>query len=492
MYRKPRPHTAWRIARYPYILSILLLIASPLSAQNAGRCGEPDVRSRGRNFLVIDANSALPLEGRSQFYVGDRVQVIIRNKNPYRYAYRIGSSTSPLPGLILSEMLTPLLVDFSGSQSPGRSPLKLSPDCTGEVGQRGVQRIGSIEALTRGIDDDLESLRKKIEGYARSHDEFLKTITSEKLYCEKTLSDGKKLLSTLDELINPNELVSGLERIGDKINRLDDLYNDLEHVLGGASDECRLQTASMRRTEEGRIRQNAAAILGMLGKIVARKQGFVDLATVISSVNESSFTDVIEPYAGNEPRTIGVEIYRRDMMVRNSPEMKMGEVKLEFLPKHLVSFSAGLGFSTNDEIAYTRQTALVPLLNGSGTRIGDTLATVIGTSRNSSALPRVIALINFHIYNWSAFTPNDMSIGASIGTVLSTGLFNDRAEYIAGVTLGAVDNYLLITLGLHWSRLPELTGGFNAGDRVPDGLGELPITEEYKTGFVFGVSGRIY
>lgn len=475
----------------PYIRALLVAGAlacfapSILPAQGGTRCGEPELRARPRNFLVIDANTAAPLEGRARFRSGERMMVIIRNKNPFRYAYRTGRSTMPLSGVIASELITPLAIAFAEHRGPGPGVPSRQIDGCAEADRRAAQALlGRIDNTTKEIDRDLDALRKRIVDLVKGHDGFLKGVSEEKVYCERSLYESRRAGPALDELANPVTMIAELERIGDRVNTLARLYDALLDSMASRPASCRSDALDLQRDQMGRMRSNAAALLGVIKTIVLRRQAFLDLAAIVASVNENVFTDVIEPYVPEGATSITVEIFRRDLMVRNAPEVKVGDVRIDIDRPPAVSFSAGLGLSTVRDV---RIGAIEGLTPGGG----DTVGPIFGYNRNSVGTPSLVALLNVHLLRWTAGESFDMSLGVSAGTVLESDLFDGDPAYILGGTLGMLDDHLLVTLGLHWKQQEELSGGFGIGDPVPLGLTSIPVQGNYAAGLVFGVTGRV-
>jgi len=465
----------------------LCSLAAPLilAAQGPGRCGEPELRSRPRNFLIVDANTAAQLEGRPRFRYGERAMVIIRNKNPYRYAYRTGHSTTPLPATLQTELISPLLVDISTYRGTGSAhPSRSLEGCSESDRKFLTAAIGRVDNATREIDRDLDALRKRITDAATAHDAFLKTISGEKIYCDRAMHDAKRIVPILDELSNPVTMIAELERLGDRINLLARLYDALIDSARSRADLCSGDVVRLQGSETSRIRANAGAILSAIRTIVSRRQSFIDLASIVASVNESSFTDVIDPFVPAGATSVSVEIYRRDMMVRNSTEVKIGEVLIDIDRPTPVTVSAGLGLSTVRELR-------VGVAQGLASGNGDTLASVFGYERNVVGMPSIVAMVNVHIVRWTAGESFDLSFGVSAGTVLESDLFEGYPGYVLGSTLGMLDDRLLLTTGVHWRSQEALAGGFSIGDRVPDGLTKIPLERNHSAGFMFALSVRL-
>lgn len=475
----------------PYIRTLLIggalffLAPSLLPAQGPGRCGEPDLRLRPRNFLIIDANTAAPVEGRARFRYGERMMVIIRNMNPFRYTYRTGNSTMPLAGAIHSDLLIPIGGEADGYRGPGATvPSRQIAACSDADRKGGSVVLSRIDQATKEIDADLESLRKRIADAIKGHDNFLRLVSGEKVYCEKALYEARRMTTLLDELANPAALITELERVGDRVNGLGRLYDLLLDSMAQRPRSCREDVLALQQTETARMRSNVGTVLSLIKAIVSRRQSFLDLAAIVASVNENSFTDVIEPFVPEGATSITVEVFRRDLMVKNASEVKIGEVRIDIDRPAPVSLSAGLGLST------VRDTRL-GIVDGRIPGTTDSLGAVFGYERNVVGMPNLIALLNVHFHRWTAGESFDLSLALSAGTVLESDLFEGNPAYILGGTFGMLDDRLLTTIGIHWRRQEVLTGGFAVGDPVPDGLRTIPTERDYSAGFIFGVSGRI-
>lgn len=475
----------------PYITALLfwgaVLLCAPslLTAQGPGRCGEPETRLRPRNFLVIDANTSAPLEGRARFRYGERMMVIIRNKNPFRYAYRTGTSTTPLPGTILSDLIAPLIDEANDYRGPGAAaPSRRIAACADAGRKGGAVALARIDQATKGIDDDLESLSKRISDAIRRHDNFLKMVSGEKVYCERALYETRRITTVLDDLANPAAMITELERVGDRVNYLGHFYDLLLDSMASRPRLCFEDVLALQQSELARIRSNLGTVLALIKTIVSRRQSFLDLAAIVASVNENSFADIIEPFVPEGATSIVIEVFRRDMMVKNASEVKVGEVRIDIDRPSPVSFSAGLGLSTVRD-------ARLGVVDGRIPGSADSLGPVFGYERNVVGMPNLIALLNVHFYRWTAGELFDLSLALSAGTVLESELFEGDPSYILGGTFGMLDDRLLTTIGIHWRRQEALSGGFSIGDPVPDRLRAIPTERNYAAGFIFGVTGRI-
>lgn len=475
----------------PYFQSLLfwgvlfLFAPSLLPAQGPGRCGEPELRLRPRNFLVIDANTAAPVEGRARFRYGERMMVVIRNMNPFRYSYRTGNSTMPLAGAIHSDLLTPIGSDIEEYRGPGSTfPSRRIGACSDTDRRGGAAILSRIDQTTKEIDADLEALRKRIADAIKGHDNFLKLVSGEKVYCEKAMYESRRISTILDELANPAAMINELERVGDRVNGLGRLYDLLLDSMAQRPRSCREDVLALQQTETARMRSNVGTVLSLIKTIAGRRQAFLDLAAIVASVNESSFTGVIEPFVPEGATSITVEVFRRDLMVKNASEVKIGDVRIDIDRPSPVSFSAGLGLST------VRDTRL-GIVDGRIPGSTDSLGAVFGYERNVVGMPNLIALLNVHFARWTAGESFDLSMALSAGTVLESDLFEGNPAYILGGTFGMLDDRLLTTIGIHWRRQEVLSGGFSIGDPVPSGLRTIPSERDYSAGFIFGVTGRI-
>ncbi len=490
--------TSQRFATRPLAhlwLPLLLMMTIAVHAQPAGKCGEPAPNERLRNFVVVDANTGGILEGSTRFLEGDRVEVIVRNKNPYKYAYRFDVTANPLQPAIASDFLTPLgpifrdklprfqqtarftidelITSFKGGGSP----------CSADDMKGQEERIAGIQESIDAFRREYEGQKDQLDNGVSQYDAFLLSTDNDRINCDAALDQATKLLPLLDGMIHLTDARSRLDRLRASLREVDTRFGELGRIIEGAPAECRAHVQEERESQMSGLRAYVDAIDRYIGDLAARRQQFEDLTRVIYAAGSGgSFTELLYPYTEGRPSAVQVEIFRRNLRSRDEGEKRVGAVQLQIGEARSISVSAGFGFSSLREVSYVRQSG----------KVADTLGTVFGYKYNSRFIPSTLLALNFHAAHWSWFGEKDMSAGLSIGYVLGSNFLEGDGQYMLGLTIGAINDNLLLTFAGHAARISELAGGFRIGDPIPASLPDpLPVQRDYKLGFMFAVTGRI-
>jgi hypothetical protein len=479
-----------------FALPIALLWLCPaIRAQGPGRCGEPALSERIANFVIVDANTGRPLEGSTRFLEGDRVQVIIRNKNPYKYSYRFDATANPLQASIVSDFIGTLGPIFKEKLPAYHQTLRLTNEelttsyvgggtpCSSDDLKDATEQINAFQRKIDDIKTEYERQKGILDGYIRQYDAFLLATDADRIDCDSASVSASRLIPTLDELTHLTASKERLEQLRGLSGDLDRLGSNLMKQIEKAPQECRDFVHEQLDAQHREVQVHIATIDGYLKDLESRRQQFDDLARIIYNAQSSgSFTEVLYPYTDGKPSAIEVDLYRRNIRARDAQETRVGSVQLILGESRSLSVSAGFGFSSLREVSYLRQNGLV----------ADTLGTVFGYKYNSAFSPSMLLCLNFHAGHWSWFGEKDMSAGLSLGYVLGSNFLQGDGQYMLGLTIGAVNDYLLLTFGAHAARVDQLSGGFKVGDPVPSGLPDpLPVQRDYKLGFMFAVTGRI-
>ena len=152
-----------------------------------------------------------------------------------------------------------------------------------------------------------------------------------------------------------------------------------------------------------------------------------------------------------------------------------------FVCEHPISFSTGVFISLLDEMEFDYR----PMFNeGVDEKSNPTATDVIGFNNESKFRVMPGVMVNTLIKQWS----NGIEIHLSFAALADLGgEQGTNLEFIVGGSFGFKKSVLL-TLGAHVGRVPELQGGFNIGDPKIDGLDSVPIQKSYRVACGFGIS----
>lgn len=479
---------------------LLLLIALPA----VGRATDSDKCQARCNpiphlpaFIDINANTGQILGGTTRFAEGEKVQVLISGKNPFKYAYRTQIVSSPLdPGTAAAFLrLVPgagALIDsvLGTTQASGVAKTEATgiPECTlvgwSEVKKQRDKLTTDIEALKK----DAAEIKSVHEEYAKFVEDTDKDSLGDTMQCAAICVRAGELVQNLDKLIDLKE------------------FKEKVAAVASASKKLQISITALRATDarckpdlDGaeKIAQDAATVAETLAEVVNKLEGakasFEALGKIIKAAlaDEHAFREEHFPYTGDGPTNVRITLFRRNLRVEGSAEKEVTSIDLKVGQGHF-SISAGIGFSTLEDKHIIRD----------GEKFGE--------ENKSSLRPSLTVMLNAqfgHLWSWSTGTPATQNCpacpatpkralpatwGISTGLVVSNRNDTTQTEFILGPSLGLLDNNLFMTLGLHLAQVEKLGGGHKIGEEIPADLtGELPVKKDWAKGFMLAVTYKM-
>ena len=155
-------------------------------------------------------------------------------------------------------------------------------------------------------------------------------------------------------------------------------------------------------------------------------------------------------------------------------------VKFQDLPR--VTMSIGALISFVDKREFGANSTLV-------TRPEDMNATTQAIITETTSKPQIapFSFLNLRLARWK-LKERDVTVNFSNGFGVNTNSGENEAEFATGIAVGIGGVHLFG--GAHFARPGELSGGFQAGDRVADKFA-VPIQKPWETGVGFGISYRL-
>ena len=448
----------------------LVFSQTPIACKN--KCSEPPPQG-GQKQVIVDASKT----GQriiKKYGTDDEVVVIIGKKNPYRYSYK-----TTIESRLLSEDLVRdffRTVEFPSLKKIFPVPFRASKRCDDA---NFVEKIGEFQTLRQKLRrqiGDVEILLKMKE-YADQYDAFLEETLKSNIGCESVCSKGNALYPKLTKLI-------GYAAPQIEQDALNNVKNSLEAAEDALPTEENEQQESCQKVLEGKKAEydNLNNLFEFVGKFEESKKHFKALKVVLEEVAEDpeSFNETVHVPQSNQPTNTTLAVFRTDWRDPNKKEETVVIVDIDSGEVPL-SLSAGIGFSTINDVEIIRQTSL-----------GDDMTTVntFGFKSNSSFKPSGVSILNGHLFELGTKRP--VTVGASGGLVVSSRGGNNQLEYILGPSLGFQNNLIWMTFGFHAARVPQLAGGFSIGDRVPQGLQDpLPVQRNFKLGFMYALTFKV-
>ena len=485
------------------VLLGLILSANAALSQNYGaHCDEwCKTPAADEHTVSVDANTGEVL-GSAEFAEGAKIRVLVINKNPFRYEYRVTTRNVPLEVGTSRGFFELVGISFAAPPLPG-----LTPDLAGPPG--GVShpctplelaglaayetQLAKVTGLAADLTAEVQEAQKTIDDYNAF---FKKTNVDGGLApqeCSKICQDAAALLVRLKKLPKPAEKH---RQLGEAISAAATANAALVSSLPAAHDS-RQACLNSLQAESKRL-TNAKASLDLIKPTVdAFTKAEPSLEAMRKTIeaalssSQSPFFTVFYPQTSGGAREITVNVHRKDLRV---PDAKEASVEAKITTgRSRITVSGGIGFSTIEDVTVIRQ-------RGPDSEDFDDdentteIVEKFAEENNSTLRPSVVAMLNANIGESFRFpgtlTPSFFSWSLGIVLTNRTG-GSTETEYVTGPSLGFLDNNLVFTIGYHAARVGHLSGGYNVGDVIPADLRDpLPVERDWEGGAMFGVTYR--
>ncbi len=455
---------------------------------------------KSADVVEIDANTGAVLKGSDEYPNGTHLRIYVVKKNPFKYTYRIKVQSRLTESALASAFLglIPGMSDAIGKFQPStETPAthakgllleSAPPPCTDDPGLKefenlhhdGDARLAEGEA----IKDKLAELAKKHDTikdlYQSAYDNINKypeEVDDCRALCE-SVTKAYPELRTLELGDLRSKVDSFKSGASDLVNRVEIYKKDHPSCSNEKDVAAQLQAYAT-------LKADAEAYDKALKIIEADKKKFEHLADIIDDVfaQSSPFVYVDDPPTGGRPKTVSIEISRRDLWKDGAQYEPVKSLEIQ-VGESVLSLSGGIGFSTIGDVKVVRQAGMVPDPNDSTKKV---LGTIFGYQSNSSFKPAGVVMLN-----GMPWRSGGVGLGVSAGLVISNRNDTAEPEFICGFTLGFGRNTVLLTTGFHAARKEKLAGGFNIGDPVPSDLQDpLPIEKSFAPGLMVTITFKL-
>lgn len=482
------------------------------------KCNIPDSEKEG-DFAIVNANDPDSFEGQRKFPRGGRV--FFAKKNPYKYSYRIVCTERDIAAGIIDAFVGRIgigdLSAFTGAVTPpgstggGIQPLR--PGATDDTDRSACKGVDAVRLrewkayalkLQSGIKEQADTLTQKTKDFNQAknaYNKFLDATDTDNLDCEGACQSANALLPLLKK-IDLGNMGNAIAALKDSVAALKTLTSEYKPSDPGSNKAaCEAEFKLLVAAAAGystNVTELETKFTDLQKAINENQSKFDDLAKIINNVNAviasggNPFIEVRNLRADEDGKEVSCTISRKNLRVAGAVEVAFDD-PVEFqVGESRISLSAGFGFSTINEIKIIRQSSLVPGEDGA-----PTLGTRFGFENRSKFRPSGLVLLNAHLYRFRLFRPNDTTFAFSGGLVLSnrSGAAGDgglATEFIAGPSLGFLDNRVFTTFGFHAARVEQLGGDFKIGDPIPANLPDpLPVEKNWRNGLMFSLTYRI-
>lgn len=434
--------------------------------------------------VVIDPNTGEVIDGQTRFNDDEPVQIIFVNKNPFKYKYDFQIRTEPLS---LGNVLTFL------NLLPNVFPPSVIPQPSGQGAAPSTRQVcldlpvvkllitrGTELATVKGekIRNDLNAKVELLPKAQETYNQLQKETQDDKINCVAVCKIADKFstqASQLDVTQVENDLTAFKQEVADYKKRVEGLtLPDNPGCEAEVKVYLRALYVAALNNAMTTFDSTLTAYKEAYGKV---KANFDAVKAVYDDPN--AFYEVTRSGRIGEAALVQIRIYRTERRVANAKPVLAKEIELVVGESPIV-LSAGIGFSTIDEVKIIRESTQKP---------DGTLATRFGRQLNSNFKATGVVMLNTRLKRFHS-TVNSLGVGVGLG--MNNRNDSTSFEFIAGPSLGFVNNKFFFTVGFSAARVERLSGGFKEGDIVPPNLPDpLPVQKNFQMGAMFAFTYKI-
>jgi len=470
------------------LLAIALTSAAAL-AQPSDLCDiQPAARGVGR--VEIDARTGR-VTGQTRFARTSAAEIVIRNKNPFRYTYKLDVKEEVVPEAGLAAFL------------PFISPFQLDPPAeekeSGDVAAD-ANDCPDIKPLSDAYDrlgktrDELEENIKKageaLKGQATSFKVEKDTLESPGSECGALVAAATKAKADLTAFL-PTEDLESIEKAIDALQAEAKLQQIAVKSYRKAHTSCPSTITDPLADRAELLADSAPSKMREnLQKLKQAKQTLADALTQINRVlaaGPMAFTEYIPAGEYDDATTVTVTLERKDMLVTDAKFEPVATRKARFGGPAWFTIAGGAAGSTIDRNSYQRIQGFP--VDREGSQIGTELAPIVGEKEASTSRVTPLLMLHGRLLDSRALLP--VSLQFSFGVSAKTDNVGTDIEYLIGPSAGFLDNKLFLTVGAYGGRVQTLQGNLYVGAKVPETLTEIPIRKDLKWQLGFGVTYKI-
>ncbi len=435
----------------------LFLIVFSVQAQNKNldnRC--QTVELPDHKTFKVDARE-MNQKYNSRFKSQDRVQIILKNMNPFLFEYKVTINAVPVPEPAL---------EYFFSILPG------------------LEEIVSVEAAENRVlikKEDLDDYNKAMEEAI----ELYEKIRSEINNANKLLKDHQHILQS--ERASCADLVDTAQNLKKEmeegIKKIEKMADDFKCAICSIEKKVEPYKDSIDVSFKDKINELNRGYKLVEENIKDYKKRLNSLKKTLGRLENFTKSYTIGPYGA--PTDVKVEIERKNLKIKGAKFESLMTAKLNFGGGPRFALAAGVGFSFLDKRTYIKAWGFE--LDRSGNPVvprNDTAVVSKGEDSNS----RSFILLMLHTRVFDLFEQGTFHISLGI-----TGKTEDDkvVEYIGGVSLGLAEERLFMTLGLHYGKLQELDKQVYIGAPVPEDVNDIPVTNKWECALAFSLTYKI-
>lgn len=479
----------------------------------------------GPGVFYFDArNGNLSENGRlvtsmRRFKRNERAVIVVDNKNPYLYTYRLTLQATPVAEPAL-DAFVPLIVGSLGEFKPKAAAGGAS--FTTAIGQEDICKpakekvrsligdaetaVNEMSAASGTIQDQRNKSRSLTDAYnAARLPLFTPNQTRPNLYLA-----SKNFILAVDGMIgSPNGVDRAtLDATGAELERLTRLGNRLKsrvEAIREAHPNC------LDKDNEGaliseQLRQVAEAADELLADAARYEKSLNEIRTDLNKVIEGRdkvLRVLCDPNAFFSESVVGGFEETNDVDIQLEVTPRQGVTEAQALPNSpfkakftfgnapFFSISGGLIFSPLRKREYIRVQGFERDAQGTQVLVDGkpNLTTVIGLKENSPT--RIIPAIFLNGLLTERRTGFIDGVHLTLGITAKNDNKGTDVEFLVGPSLSMLERRMFFTFGGYAGKQQKLAGNLFEGLALPTDVSEIPVEKNYRWGAGFALSYRI-
>lgn len=443
-----------------------------------------------KDFIIDAATGAT--SGKTKFGKSERTRLVIVNKNPFLYEYKLTVEAKPVeePGLAAFLDLLPI--------GKGTFPEAKAADKNAAEGARGAVRAGDrapintpcplLAALLereKKLHDDEADLKTRKDALIDAFNQvqtmakpLKEALVQPNAQCPGLCSDADKLRSTLTQHLNAtkdafDKYSKDVAKFEKDANTFSTYVTDLK---GNAGCALALENARLPQLAE-HYDEVAGPLMESVDKLKKGRENFSEVARGIDKVfaTANAFFETRDLGDYDLPTNVAITLERKNITQEKAEFAKYVDTKVNFGGGPRFTLAGGLVASLLENPKYERVPAVV---NGA-------VANVVGIKSNSNS--RILPMLMLHgrLFGDSKWKYVD-GIHLSLGLTAKPDEDGTKAEFLFGPSISFLERRMFLTFGGYAGKKQELEGNLTLGSTIPKDFGdELPVSEHYvwKPGF---------
>jgi hypothetical protein len=483
-----------------FLLTILTGISGVAFANTPPQCTTPTAPA-GTQQLVIDARTGGIEPAKVHFGRHDHVQVIIKNKNPFRFKYTLTAKAVTVEETALSTFIGFISTfNLEEAKKDNAAKVEKTEKKPGETGSGAdlceTEKLEEIRQANTELGSNRQDLGQKLSEWAATQ----KTAADANNAAQTVFADGNaecaKLVGAattlITELQKEKAKVPDADMLTKRIQRLRLLAEiQVERIaayrLKAPNCADRVKDAFERAQDiAGPV---ADAWSASIDKLKAGQKKLDDVRTAVETIlaQGTSFVETTSIGDYDLPTNVTLTLKRTDLDGKS--ETTLLDQNINFGGGPLFSIGVGPAGSPMARTQYQRVQGFA--INSNGTPVLDSnnqpvFTNIVGAEEISRS--RITPMLALHGRLLDSIAGRPVSLQLTLGVTAKNDNKGTNVEYLVGPSLGLIDDRVFFTTGLYGGRKQVLDGGFYVGEQLPEKLTDIPIRKDLHWGIGFALT----